>query len=150
VFLGRTRKNAPEKIPDELWRKFRHEFPKQHEREFRVLLGRHQEIFDGNGPLKQTRFATHDLKLTCEKPFRLPPYRYSAKKKKAIQQQVTAMLADGIIEATSSPYSSPIVMVAKKDGRYRFCVDYRRLNSITQDSTQRCPSSTRFSKISGT
>jgi hypothetical protein len=85
------------------------------------------------------RFATHDLKLTCEKPFRLPPYRYSAEKKKAIQQQVTEMLADGIIEATTSPYSSPIVMVAKKDGRYRFCVDYRRLNSITEDSAQPLP-----------
>jgi hypothetical protein len=103
------------------------------------LLVRHPEIFDGNGPLKQTRFATHDLQLTCEKPFRLPPYRYSAEKKKAIQQQLTEVLAYGIIEATSSPYSSPIVMVAKKDGRYRFCVDYQRLNRITEDSAQPLP-----------
>jgi hypothetical protein len=139
VFLGWTQRNAPEKMPDELWRKFQHEFPKQHERVFRELLGRHQEIFDGNGPLKQMRFATHDLKLMCEKPFRLPPYRYSTEKKKALQQQVTLMLADGIIEATSSPYSTPIVMVTKKDDRYRFCVDYRRLNSITEDSAQPQP-----------
>jgi hypothetical protein len=129
-------RNAHEKMPDELWRKFQHEFPKQHERELRELLGRHQEIFDGNGPLKQTRFAAHDLKLTCEKPFCLSPYCYSAEKKEVIQQQVTEMLVDVIVEATSSPYSSSIVMVAKKDGPYRFCVDYRRLNSITEDSAQ--------------
>jgi hypothetical protein len=110
-------------MPDELWRKFKHEFPKEHEREVRELLGRHQEIFDGNGPLKQMRFATHDLKLTCEKPFLPPPYHYSAEKKKAIQQQVTEMLAEGVMDA-------------KKDGRYRFCDDYRLLNSITEDSAQ--------------
>jgi hypothetical protein len=52
---------------------------------------------------------------------------------------VTDMLADEIIEATSSPYSSSIVMVTKNDGRYRFCVDYRRLNSITEDSAQSLP-----------
>jgi hypothetical protein len=40
------------------------------------------------------------------------------------------MLASGIIEALSSP----IVMTPKKDGKYRFCVDFRRLNSITEDS----------------
>jgi hypothetical protein len=102
VFLGRTRRNALEKMPYELWRKFKHEVPKEHEGQFRELLGRHQDIFDGNGPLKQTRFATHDLKLTCEKPFRLPPYRYSAEKK-AIQQRVTEIFAEDIIEATLSP-----------------------------------------------
>jgi hypothetical protein len=41
VFLERTRRNAPEKISDELWRKFKHEFQKEHEGQFRVLLGRH-------------------------------------------------------------------------------------------------------------
>jgi hypothetical protein len=52
---------------------------------------------------------------------------------------VTEMLADGIIEATSSPYSSPIVLVVKKVSRYHFCVDYRRLNSIMEDSAQPLP-----------
>lgn len=49
------------------------------------------------------------------------------------------MRANGIIEAVSPPYSSPIVLVNKKDGTFRFCVDFRRLNSVTVDSAQPQP-----------
>jgi hypothetical protein len=47
-----------------------------------------------------------------------------AAKKKAIQEQVKEMLASGISDASSSPYSSPIVMAPKKNGKYRYCVDF--------------------------
>lgn len=55
---------------------------------------------------------------------RLPPYRFTAEKKEAMQDQIEEMLANGIIEAASSPYSSPVVLVMIKDGKYRFCVDF--------------------------
>jgi hypothetical protein len=62
-----------------------HEFLEEYQWDSRALLKRHWKIFDGNGPLQQTRFVMHNLKLTSEKPFRLPPYHYAAEKKKAIQ-----------------------------------------------------------------
>mgnify|MGYP005985470937 FL=1 len=49
------------------------------------------------------------------------------------------MLSDGVIEPSTSPYVSPIIILTKKDGKYRFCVDYRRLNAITDDAASSMP-----------
>jgi hypothetical protein len=113
----------------------RYGFPETHRAELQDLLDRHPDVFDDGGPLRQTPFIKHDIVLTNPKPFRLPSYRHSVAKKKAIHEQVREMLASGIIEASSWP----IVMAPKKDGKYRFCVDFRRLNSITEDTAQPLP-----------
>ena len=42
------------------------------------------------------------------------------------------MLQRGIVRPSSSPWTSPIVLVKKKEGTYRFCVDYRKINAVTK------------------
>jgi len=59
------------------------------------------------------------------------PYRYAQLLKDEIEAQCKAMLAQGIIRQSTSAFSSPVLLVRKHDGSWRFCVDYRALNSKT-------------------
>ena len=49
------------------------------------------------------------------------------------------MQHQGIVQPSRSPWASPVVLVPKKDGSLRFCVDYRKLNSITQKDVFHLP-----------
>jgi hypothetical protein len=64
-------------------------------------------------------------------PVNVKPYRYSPQQKNEIERQIKEMLRQGIIQSSHSPFASPVLLVRKKDGTWRFCVDYRHLNAVT-------------------
>ncbi|KAK9730862.1 RNase H-like domain found in reverse transcriptase [Popillia japonica] len=98
------------------------------------------------GTITTTSTTKHTIRLKDELPVRVQPYRYNPEKKRIISSQVAEMLAAGVIRPSHrvirpshSEYSSPVVIVTKKDGKPRFCVDYRRLNDKTRSEASPLP-----------
>lgn len=55
-------------------------------------------------------------------------------KKTEIEKQIQEMLKSGIIQPSTSPFSSPILLLKKKDNTWRMCIDYQKLNIITVEN----------------
>jgi len=56
-----------------------------------------------------------------------------------VKQQVADMLGKGVIQSSTSLWASPVVLVKKKDGSFRFCVNYRKLNTVTKQDAHLLP-----------
>lgn len=96
------------------------------------VIAEFKERFDEPQGLPPHRQFDHNIPLLPNaKPVTKKPYRYSPQQKNEIEKQVTQMLQQGIIQSNVSPFASPVLLVKKKDGTWRFCVDYRGLNEIT-------------------
>lgn len=72
-----------------------------------------------------------DIHLTSDVPFHYAPRRLSYLEKLDVQKKICEMIQEGIITPSDSPYASAIVLVKKKGGSTRMCVDYRALNKLT-------------------
>lgn len=71
------------------------------------------------------------IRLTSDAPFHYAPRRLSFHDKQEVGKMVKQLMDEGIVQPSDSPYASPIVLVSKKDGSMRMCVDYRTLNKLT-------------------
>ncbi|XP_041853008.1 uncharacterized protein LOC121647552 [Melanotaenia boesemani] len=99
----------------------------------RALLGQYSSVFSvHDGDLGCTDLIAHEIPLEDDIPVRqryrrIPPSEYEV-----VKDHINQLLGSQIIRESSTPYASPIVMVKKKDGSPRMCVDYRLLNSKTR------------------
>ena len=72
-------------------------------------------------------------------PIKSNPYRMPFSKREIVEQEIDSMLKQGVIRPSHSPWASPITLVPKKDGSTRFCVDYRKLNTILNTTAYPLP-----------
>lgn len=85
-----------------------------------------------NSNISETRHNFEmEIQLTSDVPFHFAPRRLSAFDKTQVYEIVSDLQSRSIIRPSDSPYSSPIVLVKKKDGATRMCVDFRALNKLT-------------------
>ena len=113
--------------------------PPEFEERLWTTLETYASVFHQGGRLRQTLAVEHDIQILDPHPFREPPRRQSMPKRKYIDEQLREMLADGIIEPTTSPWSSAITIATKQNGEHRFCIDFRRLNDQTVNAPQCLP-----------
>lgn len=64
-------------------------------------------------------------------PVNIHPYRHKPNHKSEIEVQVADLLRSGVIQKSSSPFSSPVILVKKKDGTWHLCIGYKHLNALT-------------------
>ena len=94
------------------------------------MLRKHSSLW--SGALGMIRATEHRIPLEPEtKPIRSLPYRKGPAMREMVAKEVNKMLNAGVIAPASTEWASPVVLVQKKDGSLRFCVDYRRLNAKT-------------------
>ena len=104
------------------------------------LLRKYADIFaDSGDDLGRTSKLTHRFDTGTSPPIRQPVCRISPQRRDEVRQLIGDMLRKGVIERSISPWASPIVLVRKKDGSIRFCVDYRKVNDVTREDAYPLP-----------
>ena len=110
--------------------------PPEREILLQTLL-QYSDVFDKN--LGHTDVITHKIETGNAAPIRQYPRRLPYAYREETSHQISEMLEQGVIQPSNSPWASPIVLVKKKDGSFRFCVDYRKLNTVTRRDAHPLP-----------
>ena len=93
------------------------------------LSCKYSYVFDET--LSHTTITTHKINTGTSPPIKQAPRRLPYAHRDEAKRQIDDMLGQGVIRPCTSARFCPIILVKKKSGKLRFCVDYRKLNSVT-------------------
>jgi hypothetical protein len=100
--------------------------------QLKMILDSYPEVFTEQKILHPKRAVDHQITLKSDaKAINLRPYMLSYFQKLKIKRITYELLQQSLIQPSTSSYSSPVLLVKKKDRSWRMCVDYKRLNEET-------------------
>lgn len=106
------------------------DLPPEERLQLEGLLLEFGDLWVGN-PRGETNVIRHGIKTTTQRPIRQKPRRFTAEQRKIIDDEVDKMLKSKAIRPSQSPHAQEVVLVKKKTGDWRFCIDFRKLNDVT-------------------
>ena len=105
-----------------------------------LLLEEFRDVISvGDDDLGRTELVYHKIDTGDAQPVRQPARRLPFHQKEEVRHLLDDMLSRDIVEPSQGPWSSPIVLVKKKDGSTRFCIDFRKVNNLTRKDAQPLP-----------
>ena len=114
--------------------------PEEHKKTITNFLKTNQDLFAGrDSDLGHTDTVKMKIGTQNHPPIKLRPYRTPIKDREVVDKAVDEMLEANVIRRSKSPWSFPVVIMDKKDGSKRFCVDFRKLNQITKPNSYPLP-----------
>ncbi|GBG71752.1 hypothetical protein CBR_g9160 [Chara braunii] len=112
--------HVPQYVPDEIHRLIAD-----------ILIEYQGAISVSDADIGLSVVVQHEIQTGNHSPIHCKPYRYSLTERKTALQRIREFEANGWIEPAIGPWSFPVVLVPKKNGSVRICIDYRKLNDIT-------------------
>ncbi|UYV77254.1 K02A2.6-like [Cordylochernes scorpioides] len=109
------------------------------QKELNQLLKENQALFSQHETDIGRIAVQHKIHTIEHPPISCRPYRRPLAEYDEIKRQVEELIKKGLIRESQSPWAFPVVLVSKKDGSQRMCIDYRKLNAITIDDKQPLP-----------
>jgi len=104
------------------------------------LVNSYSDIFAfRKGDRGATNVITHKIQVDNAMPIKQRAYKQAYNERNETRRITNELLDEGIIQHSFSPWSSPVVLVTKKDGSTRFCIDYRQLNQVTKKDNYPLP-----------
>ena len=132
-------KHVPEHLEELYTRSTEHLQDAEKEHVATILHDFESAFAKSKDDIGRTTMAEHSILTGDHPPIKQRPRRTPIAFKGEEEKEIQDMLKRGIIRESSSPWASPIVLVKKKDNTTRFCIDYRKLNMITQKDSYPLP-----------
>ena len=97
-----------------------------------ALMSEYPRVFEEAEGVEKDPPVRHAIRLEDDaKPSHVKPYRFTETQRNEMKEQVALLIQKGWVRPSASPWGAPVLLVPKKDGTWRFCVDFRNLNAVT-------------------